>query len=111
MAAVQSSRVFSGNHATLWVDDEEVAALKAFQLKLTYNKADVLQCGTMFQDKPDLKDKDAYRAAGFKSAEEAVKKKLLPGEISVLANEIAKLSGYGVSVGEELNVAEEIEKN
>ena len=51
MAAVQSSRVFSGNHATLWVDDEEVAALKAFQLKLTYNKADVLQCGTMFRTK------------------------------------------------------------
>lgn len=51
MAAVQSSRVFSGTHATLWVDDEEVAALKAFQLKLTYNKSDVLQCGTMFQDK------------------------------------------------------------
>ena len=68
----------------------------------------ILLAGVVY---PDLKDKDAYRVAGFKSAEEAVKKKLLPGEISVLANEIAKLSGYGVSVGEELNVAEEIEKN
>lgn len=51
---------------------------------------------------PNLKDKDAYRAAGFKSAEEAVRRKLLPGEISVLASEIAKLSGYGVAVGEEI---------
>ena len=51
---------------------------------------------------PDLKDKEAYRAAGFSSADEAVRAKLLPGEISTLASEIAKLSGYGVSVGEEI---------
>lgn len=51
---------------------------------------------------PNLKDKEVYRRAGFKSAEEAVRAKLLPGEISVLASEIAKLSGYGVTVGEEI---------
>ncbi len=51
---------------------------------------------------PNFKDKDAYRAAGFKSAEEAIRAKLLPGEISMLASEIAKLTGYGVTVGEEI---------
>ena len=51
---------------------------------------------------PDFKDKEAYRAAGFKSAEEAVRAKLKPGEITMLANEVAKLTGYGVSVGEEI---------
>ena len=51
---------------------------------------------------PDFKDKEAYRAAGFKSAEDAVRTKLKPGEITMLANEIAKLTGYGVSVGEEI---------
>ncbi len=51
MSAVISSKVFSGTWATLWVDDEEVAALKSYQLKIVYNKSDVLQCGTMFQDK------------------------------------------------------------
>lgn len=51
---------------------------------------------------PNFKDKEAYRAAGFKSAEDAVRAKLKPGEITMLANEIAKLSGYGVSVGEEI---------
>lgn len=54
---------------------------------------------------PNLKDRDAYRAAGFASAADGVKAKLKPGEISLLANEISKLSGYGVSI------AEEIEKN
>lgn len=54
---------------------------------------------------PNLKDKDAYRAAGFASAADAVKAKLKPGEISLLANEISRLSGYGVSI------AEEVEKN
>ena len=56
---------------------------------------------------PDFKDKEAYRAAGFKSAEEAVRAKLKPGEITMLANEIAKLTGYGVSVGEEIEKTSE----
>ena len=54
MGAVQSCKVYSGTHGTLWVDDEEIASLKSFQLKMVYNKADIEQCGTMFQDKKVL---------------------------------------------------------
>ena len=51
MGAVQSNKVYSGTHSTLWVDDEEIASLKAFQPKIVYNKENINQCGTMFQDK------------------------------------------------------------
>ena len=43
MGAVQSCKVYSGTHGTLWVDDEEIASLKSFQLKMVYNKADIQQ--------------------------------------------------------------------
>ena len=54
MGAVRSNKAFSGTWSTLWVDDVEIAALKSFQLKLNYNKQDVNQCGSMFQDKKVL---------------------------------------------------------
>ena len=48
---------------------------------------------------PSFKDAASIEAVGVKTPEEYLKKALLPGEISYLAGEILRLSGFGDGYG------------
>lgn len=45
--AMEAKRVMNGNWGQLWLDDEEVAEVKAFQAKDSYNKEEVSCVGKM----------------------------------------------------------------
>lgn len=49
---------------------------------------------------PNFKDAESIKQRGKTTPEEYVQDVLKPGEIEVLANEITKLSGYGVSIND-----------
>lgn len=44
---MKTNEAINGTWGKLWLDDEEVAGLKAFQAKDEYNKEEVLKCGSM----------------------------------------------------------------
>jgi hypothetical protein len=54
---------------------------------------------------PDFRNAELLKKAGCSTANEFIKKKLLPGEIAELATQIIKISGFDNDINEDINEA------
>ena len=48
--ALDAKRIINGTHGTLWINDEEIAEAKSFQVKVEFQKEEVKTVGSMVTD-------------------------------------------------------------
>ena len=48
--ALDAKRIINGTHGTLWINDEEIAEAKSFQVKVEFQKEEVKTVGSMSTD-------------------------------------------------------------
>ena len=48
--ALDAKKVINGTHGSLWINDEEIAELKSFQVKVEFQKEEVKTVGSMATD-------------------------------------------------------------
>ena len=48
--ALDARKVINGTHGTLWINDEEIAEAKSFQVKVEFQKEEVKTVGSMVTD-------------------------------------------------------------